>query len=573
MPAPTLLPPVDAGSDHLVPALRSKSAFFGPDGARPGAATVKGRAGAAAVTPHPAHRIPDFTPARGGGGGSDDGGVNNAAAAAAAAAAATAVPYSPSTPFTQRTELYRGAVSTIFSARCPVTGRSVILKEYDRGRMKPKHAARVERECAAMAALADLPSVVRLHGRFDDAPSNRTTLVVEHCTGGDLFRALVLAHGRGLGCEYTARAVIAPLLATLAAAHARGIIHRDIKPENLFVTAEEEGVWGGGGAGGGTDARPPGLRPPPPSSPPGTVKLGDFGLAIDTRRELPFSRSGTLDYMAPEVLANPALPDLDEAPPITRSQLAARGARPYGPAVDVWAVGVLAYECVVGRPPFDAGGDDAATAARVLYSDAVALPPTHGPEWAAFVAAALAKRPTERPSAAALLAHPWLAMHGVGTAAPPSVAVAAGRAATGARAAAAARATPSSSDGASTASTCSTGSSSPCSSVDGDVVGWPARGGVRGAAGAPPPQPPPKRHPLAGLRALATSARVPAASPAALVPRSGASFVDLLRRAPPGGAAPLDGGSGDGAAAAEGRGGLRVRVAHYFHRQRHAGAA
>ena len=33
----------------------------------------------------------------------------------------------------------------------------------------------------------------------------------------------------------------------------------------------------------------------------GTVKLGDFGLAIDTTRELPFSRSGTLDYMSPEV--------------------------------------------------------------------------------------------------------------------------------------------------------------------------------------------------------------------------------------------------------------------------------
>ena len=326
--------------------------------------------------------------------------------------------------------------------------------------------------------------------------------------------------------------------------------------------------------GGDADTRRPVLRPLPSSSssPPGTVKLGDFGLAIDARRELPFSRSGTLDYMAPEVLANPALPDIDESPATTRPQLAARGARPYGPAVDVWAVGVLAYECVVGRPPFDAGGDDAATAARVLYSDAVALPPHHGPEWASFVAAALAKRPTDRPSAATLLAHPWLAMHGVGTAAPPSVAVAAARAATAARAAAA-RATPSSSDGASTTSTCSTGSSSPCSSVDGDVVGWPGRSGGRGAAAAAPSQQPPKRHPLAGLRALAASARVPEASPSTSVPRSGASFVDLLRRAPPGGAAPLDGGSGDTTAAAEGRGGLRVRVAHYFHRQRHVGAA
>ena len=212
MPAPSILPAVDAASNHLVPALRSKSAFFGPDGARLGAAAAKSRAGGVVTPAHPSHRIPAISPARGGGGVSDDGATDTAAAAATVAAvatvaaatvaaAATAVPYTPATPFTQRTELYRGAVSTIFSARCPVTGRSVILKEYDRGRMKPKHVARVERECSTMAALADLPSVVRLHGRFDDPPANRTTLVVEHCTGGDLFRALVLARGRGLGCE------------------------------------------------------------------------------------------------------------------------------------------------------------------------------------------------------------------------------------------------------------------------------------------------------------------------------------------------------------------------------------
>jgi serine/threonine protein kinase len=54
--------------------------------------------------------------------------------------------------------------------------------------------------------------------------------------------------------------------------HALGIMHRDIKPENIFLVARDAGL-----------------------------RLGDFGLAMDWRTELSFSRSGTLDYMAPEV--------------------------------------------------------------------------------------------------------------------------------------------------------------------------------------------------------------------------------------------------------------------------------
>jgi serine/threonine protein kinase len=65
--------------------------------------------------------------------------------------------------------------------------------------------------------------------------------------------------------------VIAPLLRILEKMHALALLHRDIKPENIFLTAL------------------------------GKFKLGDFGLAIKIDEELAFSRSGTLDYMAPEV--------------------------------------------------------------------------------------------------------------------------------------------------------------------------------------------------------------------------------------------------------------------------------
>ncbi len=65
--------------------------------------------------------------------------------------------------------------------------------------------------------------------------------------------------------------VIAPLLRVLVELHSVHVLHRDIKPENIFLTADHK------------------------------LKLGDMGLAIQSSLELAFTRSGTLDYMAPEV--------------------------------------------------------------------------------------------------------------------------------------------------------------------------------------------------------------------------------------------------------------------------------
>jgi serine/threonine protein kinase len=64
---------------------------------------------------------------------------------------------------------------------------------------------------------------------------------------------------------------VTPLLKVLHSLHQLGIIHRDIKPENIFFESD------------------------------GTLRLGDFGLAISSTTERPISRVGTPDYMAPEV--------------------------------------------------------------------------------------------------------------------------------------------------------------------------------------------------------------------------------------------------------------------------------
>lgn len=72
--------------------------------------------------------------------------------------------------------------------------------------------------------------------------------------------------------------VMAPFLSALCYLHARAVLHRDIKPENILLSGE------------------------------GEIKVADFGLAIDTGREKPMSRVGTLDYMPPEVRAGGEAP-------------------------------------------------------------------------------------------------------------------------------------------------------------------------------------------------------------------------------------------------------------------------
>ena len=91
--------------------------------------------------------------------------------------------------------------------------------------------------------------------------------------------------------------------------------------------------------------------------------------------------------MAPEVLVNPYT-RLEERH-ATHADLEARRIVPHTAKVDVWACGVLAYELVTGRPPFEVK-DEAQTVALILQSDELRLPAEFSPEWAAFVRCAAA---------------------------------------------------------------------------------------------------------------------------------------------------------------------------------------
>ncbi|MFC5750742.1 serine/threonine-protein kinase [Actinomadura rugatobispora] len=181
--------------------------------------------------------------------------------------------------------------------------------------------------------------------RDEELGEGRAYLVMELVRGEPL--AEIIARAGALPAEAVLD-VVAQAGRALAAAHAAGIVHRDIKPANLMVTVD------------------------------GTVKITDFGIA----RQLAAASQtqtgmvmGTAYYIAPE-------------------QASGQGVTP---AADLYSLGVVAFECLAGRVPFDA-----ATPVEVALQHVRDAPPPL-PERVPvrlreLVDELLAKRPADRPA-------------------------------------------------------------------------------------------------------------------------------------------------------------------------------
>jgi serine/threonine-protein kinase len=179
----------------------------------------------------------------------------------------------------------------------------------------------------------------------------RPYLVMELVDGQPLNA--LLAPGRPMDPDVV-RDLVAQAASALGAAHAMGIVHRDVKPANLMVTPDQR------------------------------VKVTDFGIAR-AADSVPLTETGqvlgTPQYLSPEQ---------------------AEG-RPTSPASDVYALGVIGFECLAGRRPFQAESA-IATALAHLREPVPDLPTGIPADLAAVVRRAMAKDPTERYADGAALA-------------------------------------------------------------------------------------------------------------------------------------------------------------------------
>ena len=142
-------------------------------------------------------------------------------------------------------------------------------------------------------------NIVQLYGYFHDAKN--VYLILEFITGGELYKSI--GKNGGSVDQKTALAYMKDIASAIAHMHTNYVAHRDLKPENVLISEVD-----------------------------GHLKVADFGWAVQTPpgHSTRYTFCGTPEYLAPEMVCGSG----------------------HGIGVDLWAMGVMLYEFIVGKTPF-----------------------------------------------------------------------------------------------------------------------------------------------------------------------------------------------------------------------------
>jgi len=196
--------------------------------------------------------------------------------------------------------LGKGKFGRVYLARERSSGFVCALKVLHKNEIQQgKVEKQVRREIEIQSNLRH-PNILQLYGHFHD--SKRVFLILEFAGKGELYKHL---RRENRFPEWKAAQYIAQMAAALKYLHKKHVMHRDIKPENILV-----GIHG-------------------------EIKISDFGWSVHAPNNRRNTMCGTLDYLPPEMI-KPGSQD-----------------NYYSEKVDLWSLGVLTYEFLVGEAPFE----------------------------------------------------------------------------------------------------------------------------------------------------------------------------------------------------------------------------
>uniref|UniRef100_A0A8C9V3I4 non-specific serine/threonine protein kinase n=1 Tax=Scleropages formosus TaxID=113540 RepID=A0A8C9V3I4_SCLFO len=196
------------------------------------------------------------------------------------------------------------------------------------------------------------PNILRLYGYFHD--SSRVYLILEFAPKGELYSELQRC---GHFDEQRSATYMKELADALQYCHSKKVIHRDIKPENILLGAN------------------------------GEIKIADFGWSVHTPSSRRSTLCGTLDYLPPEMIEG----------------------RTHDEKVDLWSLGVLCYEFLTGKPPFETQSHEE-TYRKISRVD-FRYPDHMSSGSRDLINKLLKHNPLHRLPLHAVLAHPWVVEH------------------------------------------------------------------------------------------------------------------------------------------------------------------
>lgn len=247
-------------------------------------------------------------------------------------------------------KLGKGKFGKVYCVKHKRTGFICALKAMKKSEIVQYNVQKQFRREVEIQSSLKHPNLTRLYGYFHD--EKRVYLLMEYLVNGELYKHL---RSHGPFNDITASHFVHQMADALNYMHSKNILHRDIKPENILLGFQN------------------------------TLKLTDFGWSVsnvgNSKRK---TLCGTMDYLSPELIKS----------------------REYDNKVDVWALGVLTYELLVGSPPFEEDTKEL-TYKRIIKRD-LRFPDQVSPHARDLISRLLEYDPQNRIPLKDVKRHPWI---------------------------------------------------------------------------------------------------------------------------------------------------------------------